>query len=404
MADNLRDAERLFRVGFLFNHDQLHQIAHSAPIAFELSKLDRNIEVTLFATSSSQLDYLTQLATRFPGSACRFQLLSLSGALALPARALDALMPYRRVAMLLSNRALFAALDVLVVPEKTSLLLRSHFGLDALKFVYTSHGAGDRAIGFDKHSDRFDLAFMSGPKCERMLRAGLAREGGYVVIGYPKFDLHGSGPRPKLFDNDRPTVVYNPHFSPRLSSWYRRGREVLEHFYQSTQYNLIFAPHVMLFRKRYQISIDRLRIDRPGAIPERYRHCPHMLIDTGSERSCDMSYLRAADLYLGDVSSQVYEFLHHRRPCLFLDAHDTNWQGDENYTHWHAGPVTREVAQLGAALDEAFASHDRYRARQEQMFAYTFDLGEQPSSRRGADAIVEFLAGLTASRSPVAPP
>jgi len=395
MAAAGKKSTRPTRVGFLFNHDELHQIAHSAPIAFELSRLDEGLEVTLFASSPMQLDYLERLALEFPGSRCRYQRLRLSPALAPPAYVFDRLMPYRRVAMLLSNRAVFAALDVLVVPEKTSLMLRSHFGLDRLKFVYTSHGAGDRAVGFDKHSNRFDLDFMAGPKIrDRMLRAGLAKQGGYAIIGYPKFDLHGRGPRPKLFDNDRPTVVYNPHFSPRLSSWYRQGRAVLEYFYQSKDYNLIFAPHVMMFKKRVQIALDGLHFERPGVIDARYRNCPHMLIDTGSTRSVDMTYTRAADLYLGDVSSQVYEFLHEPRPCLFLDVHKTRWQHDENYAHWQAGPVISDASQLGDALDSAFARHAEYRDQQTRMFANTFDLSETPSSRRAADAIIDFIGRL----------
>ncbi len=383
------------RIGFLFNHDQLHQMAHSAPVAFELSALAPALEVTLFVSSAAQLDYLQQLAPRYPAASCRYQMLTLGRALAWPAPLLDSLMPYRRVAMLLANRTLFAALDVLVTPEKTSLLLRSHFGLKKLKFIYTSHGAGDRAVGFDAHSDQFDLAFMAGPKIrDRLSRLGLAHEGGYAIIGYPKFDLCLSGAKPKLFDNDRPTVLYNPHFSAGLSSWYRQGLAVLEHFYQSDKYNLIFAPHVMLFAKRGHFALAQLRFARAGRVPEKYRHCPHLLIDTGSDNSVNMSYTRTADLYLGDVSSQVYEFLYEPRPCLFLDAHGTAWQGDENYTHWHAGPVTADVSQLDAALTAAFASHGQYRDWQQRMFAYTFDLTATPSSRRAADAIVDFVAQL----------
>src|SRR3546814_13029462 len=95
----------------------------------------------------------------------------------------------------------------------------------------------------------------------------------------------------------------------------------------------------------------------PGQIPERYRNCAHMLIDTGSARSCDMSYARAADLYLGDASSQVYEFLLRPRPCVFLDTHATTWQNDPNYQHWLAGPVLGDVNALEATNDSAFAGH-----------------------------------------------
>jgi hypothetical protein len=34
-----------------------------------------------------------------------------------------------------------------------------------------------------------------------------------------------------------------------------------------------------------------------------------VLVDTGSPQMIDMSHVAVADLYLGDVSSQVYEFL-----------------------------------------------------------------------------------------------
>src|SRR3546814_16391226 len=86
---------------------------------------------------------------------------------------------------------------------------------------------------------------------------------------------------------------------------------VLDLFANSNRYNLIFAPHVRLF-------------DPPAAECyaqfERYRKLPHMHIDLGSERSIDMSYTGSADLYLGDVSSQVAEYLYRPRPCVFLNA------------------------------------------------------------------------------------
>lgn len=381
------------RVGFLFNHEHLHQIAHSAPIAFELARANAGVEVLLLATSSAQLKHLQQMAEAYPGLRCEFRLLTLPPLASRLARGLDAVAPVTRVAMLLANRSLFASLDVLVVPEKTSLLLRKRFGLHDLKFVHTRHGAGDREVGFDRSSGEFDLVLISGPKVrERLQQAGLLREDGHAIVGYAKFDLlRNSPPPPKLFANDRPTVVYNPHFSPRLSSWYRDGLAILEYFYRSDRYNLIFAPHVMLFRKRWQISIDRLRIDRPGSIPQRYLECPHLLIDTGSARSVDMSYTRAADLYLGDASSQVYEFLFEPRPCVFMDSHQTRWQDDVNYTHWQAGPVLDDITKLDETLERAFRTHAEWLPRQRALFAHSFDFGDEPSAVRGAQAILRFL-------------
>lgn len=386
------------RCGFLFNHDQLHQLAHSAPIAFELLRRQDGPEVRLFVTSQAQHDALLRAAEQCGLQAGTIHCLRLPMLLGLLRPLLDPLMPFSRVMMLWCNRAAFRSLDVLVVPEKTSLLLRKRFGLKHLKFIHTRHGAGDREVGFDKASGEFDLVLMSGQKIrDRLTAAGLLKDGSHAVIGYPKFDLHSRGDRHftgrrRLFDNDRPTVLYNPHCSPSLSSWYRDGLAVLEAFHRSDRYNLIFAPHVMLFAKRMQVSLDRWRIDAPGEIPARYRDCPHMLIDTGSARSCDMSYTLAADLYLGDASSQVYEFLHCLRPCVFLNSHGIAWQDDDNFRHWNAGPVLADATQLEAAIDAAFASHGRYIDTQRAMFDYSFDLRETPSSVRGAEAIRSFCA------------
>ena len=106
-----------------------------------------------------------------------------------------------------------------------------------------------------------------------------------------------------------------------------------------------------------------------------------------------MSYVRAADIYLGDVSSQVYEFLKNPRPCVFLNAHRCAWEGNPNFAHWQAGPVIETIERLDEALDQAVAAHSYlYRPIQEQLFGYTFDLGTEPSALRAARAILEIAS------------
>lgn len=380
--------------GFLFNHDQLHQVAHCAPIAFELMRLG-GLQVTLLVTTAAQFHYLHRALVQRGLPTDHLHLVQLPEVLRAFAPAFDSMLPFSRVMTLLVNRERFRPLDVLVAPEKTSLLLRSMAGLKSLQFVHTRHGAGDRAVGFDRQSGNFDLVLMSGAKIrDRLQDAGLLHEGGYAIVGYPKFDVCVSTERRSaLFPNSRPTVLYNPHCSPRLSSWYRYGLEVLEAFYRSGKYNLIFAPHVMLFRKRVQFSLKPLRMDWPGTVPRRFMECPHMLIDLGSERSVDMTYTESADCYLGDVSSQIYEFLRKPRPCAFIDAHHTNWRNDGNYRHWSSGPVLSSAQDLISRIDAAFATHAAYREVQRALFRYSIDVNETPGSQRGAQAILKFLQG-----------
>ena len=56
-----------------------------------------------------------------------------------------------------------------------------------------------------------------------------------------------------------------------------------------------------------------------------------------------MTYMLAADIYLGDVSSQVYEFLLEPRPCIFLNGHNVPWQDNPYYSHWTLGQVIDDV-------------------------------------------------------------
>ena len=50
-------------------------------------------------------------------------------------------------------------------------------------------------------------------------------------------------------------------------------------------------------------------------MPKQLLRAPNLRFDPGSPASTDMTYTRAADIYLGDVSSQVYEFIAEPRPC-----------------------------------------------------------------------------------------
>jgi hypothetical protein len=381
------------KIGFLFNHDQIHQVAHSLPIALELARQAPGLEIVIATSNRRLTDEVRRLSA---GQGIDIPVVQLG--LRRPftrfaARHLESVLPIAKLGIYRDNLDFFGSLDALVVAEKTSLLLKSRYGLKGLRLIHTRHGAGDRAIGFDKSSAGFDHVLVSGPKVrERLIReAGVAPER-LSTVGYPKFDLMPElPPRLPFQQNGKPTVLYNPHVSPHLSSWYRHGRAVLEHFVKDDRYNLIFAPHVMLFHRRYVLTIDRLRVDRPGLICERVLAAPNIHVDLGSRACTDMTYTSAADIYLGDVSSQVYEFLHRPRPCLFLDSHGTDWQGDANFAHWQAGEVIGDADNLGSALDRAIAQHGRYRPVQVELFKRSFDLTKEPSASRAARALLSTL-------------
>ncbi|MGI4746275.1 MAG: hypothetical protein ACRYFY_09565, partial [Janthinobacterium lividum] len=307
-------------------------------------------------------------------------------------RVLRHVVPFRRIAILRENLDVFAGLDALVVPETTSTLLKTRFGLGSLKLIYLPHGAGDGAAGFQPATRHMDLVLLSGGKVrDRMLALGLIAEDRHAIVGYPKFDHLEHDPEERFFDNDKPTVLYNPHFNPLLSSWYPLGAQVLEWFASQDRFNLIFAPHVMLFRRLLHTSlIHRTVRYRPG-VPKRFLHHPMIRVDKGSRRSIDMSYVRSADIYLGDVSSQIYEWIQRPRPAIFFNTHKPDWHDIADYRHWALGDVIETIGDLPLALDRATTFPDAFAARQRQAVLDTFSISGQPAGERAADAILAFM-------------
>lgn len=386
------------RIGFLFNHDQVHQVAHGLPVALALAGMKTGAEILVCATNDRVAVEIRTLAGDAVGR--DFELVRL-GLTRVSSKLLDRLagtvVPAAKLLVYRDNLDFFRTLDVLVVPEKTSLVLKARYGLDHLKIVHTRHGAGDRAIGFNAASAGFDHILASGPK----IRARLVGEAGVPaerisVVGYPKFDLFPAHRAQRT--DERLTVVYNPHVAPHLSSWYRHGRDILRWFAEHPEYRLIFAPHIMLFQRPVTVTVQPPGLARVGSIPAELRGRENIHVDTGSRALTTMEYLDQADIYLGDASSQIYEFLREPRPAIFFDAHGADWKNDTNFRHWRAGRVISDVGALGPALAAARDEHKaRYRMAQDEMIRDTFDVSETPPSVRAAEAIAR-VAGLQPRR------
>ena len=376
------------RVGFLFNHYFTHQVPQAVPCAFELSRKYPDIDVVIACSSEQELAFVQIIAALYPDQRCEIRLLPVP----LYYRLIDPLLSKwtfgRKWVVLRHNLSFFKGLDVLVSPERNCLQLRIRFGLKNLRMVHIRHGAGDREGGFDRKSGAFDLTLLPGQKyVDRLKELGLMQHERFAVIGWPKFEVIQRLNReiPRFFSNDKPIVVYNPHFDQSVSSWQTMGLDVLDFFARNNNYNLIFAPHVVLFKRSRR---------HKSFLPAKYFSIPNIHIDTGSSASSDMTYMLAADIYLGDVSSQVYEFLIKPRPCIFLNGkkvHD--WQDNPFYLHWQLGQVIDNVqTELGPALDRAFATHPQYLHQQQDAFNYTFYSSPHTSAaERGADAIAGFL-------------
>lgn len=355
----------------------VHHVAHTLPVAAALA-MRAGVKVTAFCADAAIEAIVRQVLADFPGADVqvvrlrRFPVVDLFGRPSLS-----------KLPTLWRNRRVLDRFDALLMAERTSLALK-RMGVTRPLFLCLPHGAGDRAVSYEPRFKLFDRVLVAGPKTRRGLVGSGVAEERVVTVGYPRAEYLAARARavPRFFDNDDPIILYNPHFRSKLSSL-PRAEEIIRSLAWLPGRNLIVAPHIRAFEGASAAELARWKaLEVPGKV----------LVDTGSEAMIDMSYVRAADLYVGDVSSQVYEFLLlEPRPCLFVNAHGVQWEDDPDYAFWRLGTVV-QPEDVRTGVEQAVAGHDRFRSAQEAAVADTFG-SLQGSAERGADAILAAVAG-----------
>ncbi len=383
-------------VCFLFNHDTPHQVAHMAGIAAALAERYPDIKSAAMVSDENIRQALARNVA--PTALKKLEIAPMKfprwlDSLITP---LNRLMPARRFLRLHWNAPYLRTFDAIISTERTCLTLKKRWREDGPKFIHVPHGAGDRNVTHHPEKKLFDHFLLSGLKMrDQMVRHNIARPEDCSIIGYPKFDSIGLRPKKRFFQNDNPVFLYNPHFDPALSSWYNHGVDILDWFYaNSDRYNLIFAPHIMLFFKKTHISLEyKVSRQRPD-IPSKYLNSSNILIDTDSKNLFDMSYTLSADAYIGDVSSQIYEFLYSPRPCFFVDVrhHKDTKSKEETYDSWTCGPVASNMTELAPYLLDWRAVGQQYLDRQTRLINYMTDrTNPNSAAARGADAVAKYL-------------
>ena len=200
------------------------------------------------------------------------------------------------------------------------------------------------------------------------------------VIGYPKFDLCRPKDRRKsqnLFCNENPVVLYNPHFKEEFSSWYRWGAQLIEIFKAESKFNFIVAPHIAL------ATTEKRKLENLCRNSENI----YLDVDVDSNNLIDMTYTIHSDIYLGDVSSQVYEFLHSPRPCVFLNPNAFMWREDPNFYCWRFGEVIESLEGVSAAINQATSKWKGFQEIQSSAFKKRFHQPVSTPSKLGAELI-----------------
>ena len=140
--------------------------------------------------------------------------------------------------------------------------------------IHLKHGAGDREGGYNpKHRGvRPDPGQRPQGQAAADRTRARAPTTTIAVVGYAKFELVAARQR-RLFADDRPVALYNPHFEPRGvdAGSPTAERMVARDGAPSPGWNFVVAPHVKL--KGGPVVVERranVRIDRGSVALDRH--------------------------------------------------------------------------------------------------------------------------------------
>jgi hypothetical protein len=285
-----------------------------------------------------------------------------------------------KIPTLLRLAPYLARVPVAVCAERTSLWLPTLLPLKT-RFIQTLHGAGSMNMRSDRRRKSAWRTLVSSERERNAFLQHDVKPDRIVVTGYVKAAFHQRTYAVPAFSQHRPVVLYTPHWQRHRSSWWDWGREVVRRIIADGHYNLIFAPHQRLVE-----GVPALREFCAGLQNRTDVHC-----DLDSFAMVDGSYTAAADIYLGDTSSQILEFLMRPRPCVFLNSWQAAWENDPSYAMWACGDVVSKLDDVLPTLARIPEKQARYAPIQT---AYAADCLGDTSGAAPARAAAEILKAL----------
>ena len=232
---------------------------------------------------------------------------------------------------------------------------------------YLYHGTGTRSYGFESKLNGYDHIFIPGNyHMNRLLDESSISKEKMILAGMPKLDWLARKLEIKksLFKNNNPTFYYNPHWDMKFSSYLKWKKHILNFFSEKQDLNLIFSPHPLV---KHMSKREGYTIENGKEIPD------NIIIDYSSDYCMDGTYNSVSDVYIGDVSSMITEFIMHKpRPCLFINAHDIDWVGNEDYHFWEMGNVVNDVNNFPKHIFQSLElkHHEEKQLKMKNDFVY----------------------------------
>jgi hypothetical protein len=269
----------------------------------------------------------------------------------------------------------------IVCAEQTSLWLPRLLPFLRPRFFKTSHGVGSMSARDDARRRAVRKLLVPSDLEKATYVARGYPDAKIVVTGYVKSAFRALAQPRKLFEDDKPVIVYAPHWQRRRSSWWAWGKDVVDLLVRQDRFNVILAPHQRLVEKDPSIR----------EILAAVASAPHVHTDLDSFAMVDGTYMAAADIYLGDTSSQIVEFLLRPRPCVFLNAGNIDWRATDDHEFWECGEVVSQLDQLAEALERARNRHPEFLGTQRSFAQRALGETGPEAPRRAARAIIDTI-------------
>lgn len=369
--------ERRADIVFLWLGEML-LIPHLWPIIDALARLRPDLPIDLWVSTSAHEALIESWRTT---DHINVRLRRAPGFLSQPARTLGQNGPLPAKLPMLARLAphLWCS-KVVVCVEQTSLWLPRLLPIRA-RFILTGHGAGPPNYGrAGRLLAAWQLLIPSALDIPLYTANGIdpAR---IAVTGYAKATFAPSRDRASLFRDDRPILLYTPHWQAWRSSWTSWGPAIVRMLAAQNDWNVILAPH------------QRWVETWPEAIPilREAGQLPHVHVDIDSFAMVDGSYTHAADLYLGDTSSQILEFVARPRPCVLLRPPGLRWEATGSGNYWSCGNTVESLDQMTASIARANTEHSRYADIQSRLAMAALGDTSPAGPLRAAETILAAL-------------
>lgn len=266
----------------------------------------------------------------------------------------------------------------------TPTFLRPQEHTEQTRAVQIFHGMSDKPFTYGRDFNNYIHCLCAGRRqVDRLKQNGNNHDMRWSIIGYPKFDDPITVPR--LFENDRKTVIYCP-------TWRKGNISSIEFFLDNpavieqivADYNLIVKPHPNIFnhsRKLYNRKI----VDKLERIPG------IKLVRSGNV----MPWFRQSDLYIGDISASGYEWLYFDRPMVFLNPQPDLLQpsADPMSTTylWQCGHLCDRVDDLKEVIDTNLLNDHHHDIREAVLSYSVYKPRDNGATKRGLDQIEKIL-------------